>query len=423
VGFIADLIREKRSIEMFSLKNIPDKLLHIFGAQPTAAGKDVSAMSAMSLTSVYACIRIIAWTLASMPIITYKTLTPRGKERDKDYYLYKLLHDRPNPEQTTFEWVSLTSAHQNLWGAGISEIEFDRDGVPVALWPLPPWTVTPKRTAKNNLIYEVSVDGTIKHLWPYQVFCVQTLTTSRTQWVSPIQLHRETIGAALAVREFGARTFGQGTNPAGIVTTEQKLTKDSEDSLKTRLSGYAGLGNSHRLMLLDNGLQYKAVGLPPEDAQYLQTRQFDIAEIARIYNVPLFLLQDHEKSTSWGTGIEEMNSGFVTYTINPYTVQWQQQFRSKLIFDDIHYVEFLLDSLLRAKLEDRYKAYAIARQWGWMSPDDVCEIENRNPLPDGQGEKYLVPMNMVDAKLAGVDPKPIPKEDPNEDPSAKQGGK
>lgn len=430
MGFLAQTIFEKRSspsnLEIVSLRNPPEWLNDLIGGQMTSAGKRVSQESALGVSAVYSCVRLIAWTIASLPLVTFKELNP-GKKRAKDHPLYKLLHDKPNSEQSSFQWRALTSIHQNLWGAGISEIEFNKAGQPVALWPLPPWKVTPKRTANTkDLVYEVSIDGQIKMLWPGQVIVFPALSTSVDAWMSPIAIHRETVGYAMALREFGSKTFGTGTNPAGILSGLKFNKEVSEESLREKFgTKYTGLGGAHRIMLLEEGTKFERIGLPPEDAQYLESNSFAVREIARIFNVPLHLIQETEKSTSWGSGIEEMTSGFITYTMRPYFVQWEQEFKNRLVFDEDVIVEFIVEGLLRGKLLERYQAYAVGRQWGWLSADDVNELENRNPLPDGQGKIYLVPMNMIDARNAGKEPKPIekPKDQHVEDPSAPQGGK
>jgi HK97 family phage portal protein len=209
----------------------------------------------------------------------------------------------------------------------------------------------------------------------------------------------------MALTEFGALTFGQGTNPAGIITHPSRLKEESEKNLRKSLDKYKGLGNSHRLMLLEEGMKFDRIGLPPEDAQYIESRKFTIAEIARIYNVPLHLLQDHEKATSWGSGIEELNLGFVTFTLRPYLVQWEQEIHKKLFFNSKKYfAEFLIEGLLRGKLSERYNSYQIGRTGGWLSANDVRTLENMNPLPDIEGNTYLVPLNMKDASKINEEP-------------------
>lgn len=362
----------------------------------TAAGAPVTIANSMQLSTVYACVRLLAWTIGSLPLITYKRLG-RGKKRANNHPLYRLLHSKPNSFQTSFQWCSLMSTHQNLWGAGISEIQFDSEGQPIALWPIPPWRVTPKRSNGGDYFYAVDLDnGEKRNLIPEQVVVFPALSTSAFEWLSPISVHRETIGSAMAVKEFGARQFGQGTNPAGIVEYNGRLGESAEQSLTERLKKYSGLGRSHRVMLLDSGMKFTRVGLPLEDSQYLETRQFDGAEIARIFNVPLFLLHLHEKQTSWGTGIEEQKDAFVTFSLTPGLTQWEQELTTKLFYDNEYFPEFLLEGLLRGKQLDRVNAYKQLWYMGALSANDIREKENMNPV-DG-GDNYYVPLNMTNKK-------------------------
>jgi HK97 family phage portal protein len=383
----------------------------------TAAGTSVSETSALSLTAVYSCVRLLAWTTAMLPLQVFKNLTPRGKSPAREHPVYDLLHDAPNPEQTSFKWRELMSVHMNLWGAGISEIEFDGAGNPIALWPIPPWRVEPKRLASGAIVYDINLDaGGTRTLSSYQVIVFSAMSTSSYQWMSPIAVHRETLGASMAVKEFGAKTFGQGTNPAGVVYHPGKLSETSEKSLKESFAGYAGLGNAHRLMLLQEGMKWERIGLPPEDAQYLETRRYDISEAARIWNIPLFMLQDHEKQTSWGTGIEEQKDGFVTFTMLPILIQEEQELKKKLIFDKEYFVKFNVNSLMRGKILDRFNAHKIGRDGGWLSANDIREIEDQNPLPGEEGDIYLVPLNFQNAKFAVERPVAAAPTAPKEEP-------
>lgn len=146
-------------------------------------------------------------------------------------------------------------------------------------------------------------------------------------------------------------------------------------------------------------MKYEKVGIPPNDAQFLETRRFQISDITRLFGVPSYMVNDTERTTSWGNGIEQMGIGLVVYTLRPWCVNWEQEIQKKLLLGSTEYfTEFLVDGLLRGDIVSRYTAYAIARQWGWFSADDVCELENRNPLPDKQGQVYLNPLNMISAK-------------------------
>lgn len=403
MSFISRLISGKRSSEVISLRNPPAWVVDLIGGGGTASGQMVNETTALSLTAVYACVNLISDTMAQMPLVVNKRLTPRGKEKFPQSPIYPLLHDSPNPEQTSFNWRKLMYTHMLLWGAGISRIEFGRQtGQPRYIWPLEPWKVTPKRTDKNQLYYEyVNPLGKTEVLKPWEVIVITTLQTG-DRWLSPIALHRETIGAALAVNEYGAKMFGSGINPAGILSGVTISDEDSEQSLTKKFSEcYSGLNSNKHLMILSDQVKFERVGIPPEDAQYLETRKFNISEIARIYGVPLYMLAETEKSTSWGSGLEEQKNGFVTFTILPKCVQAEQEFNVKLLKDDSLFAEFKTAGLLRGTLPSRIEAYQKGFQMGLYSPDDMRELENMNPLPDGQGEIYIAPMNMQSLKDFG----------------------
>lgn len=403
MGVINALI-EKRS-QSSDLTNPAEWLINCLGGLSSAAGVRVSEETSMRLTAVFACVRILAWTVASLPLPVYRRLKPRGKERAPDHPLYGMLHDQPNKEQTSFTFRSVSMAHLALWGNAYSEIEFARNGERKHLWPLPPWKVKPKRTKNNEKVFEINLpDGTTKILPDYRVIHVQGLGTDGLKGLSPIGMAKEGIGLGLAAEEFGARFFSQGANVGGVAEHPGTLGDEAFDRLRKSLNEkYEGLGQSHRLMLLEEGMKYQRVGIPPEEAQFIETRKFQLEEIARLYNVPLHLLQHHEKATSWGSGIEHLNIGFVMHSIRPYLVNWEQEFQRKLFDEDDHFAEFLIEGLLRGDLQSRYEAYTKGRQWGWLSANDVRELENQNPLPGEQGDIYLVPMNMVPADRVGED--------------------
>jgi HK97 family phage portal protein len=334
MGFLGNLIAEKRSeIDLSNLRTPKEWLMAAGGGVLTKAGTTVNERTAMSLSAVYSSVKIISWVMASLPLHVYSP-SGRGKNRASNEPVYKLLHDAPNTEQTSFQWRSFMYAMQNLWGAGVSEIEYDLSFNPIALWPIPTWCITPKRTyGTKQLYYEIldPLTGEMRQLSPWQLIIFPALSASLDNWLSPIAQHRETIGAAMAAKEFGALTFGQGVNPAGILSGLKFPDEAGEATFVKKMNeNYAGLSQSHRLMMLEEGIKFDRIGLPPEDAQYLETRRFDVAEIARIYNIPLFLLQEMSGTTSWGSGIEEMNLGFVSYTLRPYAVLSEQEFKMKL---------------------------------------------------------------------------------------------
>ncbi|MCO4819795.1 MAG: phage portal protein [Bacteroidetes bacterium] len=406
MGFLTDIVN-KRSVPANSWKDALADFISGKSLSPIAtnSGAVVTHDNALTVSTVYACVNLYAKLIASLPLITYKRVKPRGKERDPSYYAYDMLRYSPNPEQTAYNFRHLLVTHQKMWGAGIAEIQYNSQGFPVALWPIPAWTVEPYRVdgknSKYSLWYLVTLpNGDRRKIPAYKTVVIQTLSTGRDSWMSPISLHRETIGLSMAMKEYGAKTFGQGTNPCGVLKHPARFSKEeSEESLRKRFSeSYEGLGNSHRLMLLEMGMDFQRVGLPPVDAQYLEAQKFGVEEIGRIFSVPLFMVQSTEKSTSWGTGLEEMKDGFFTFSLQPDIVQWEQELTRRVIFSKKHFCEFLSAALLKGKLKERYEAYRIGREMGWLSADDIREIENMNILPNNQGSTYIIPVNMQNSK-------------------------
>jgi HK97 family phage portal protein len=396
---ISSFFAEKRDSFSFSASNVPKHLLDMFGGGPTASGITVNEEKSLSLTAVWSCISIISRTMATMPLPVYKRIDAKNKEVAYDHPMYELLHNNPNPEQTAYVWRSLMAIHQLLWGAGISWIEFDRNGNPIALWPIPPWRATPKRTKSGSLVYEVILpDGTMKIFQNSEVVVFASMSTTADRWMSPIAVHRETIGAAMAVNEFGARTFGQGVNPAGILQGVKFGKEESQKTLREKYGGYEGLGASHKLMFIEEGTTFEKVGLPPEDAQYLETRQMNVSEVGRIYNVPNFLLNQTDGSSNWGTGLEEQMRAFMTITMLAYITQWEQEFTKKLFFNPAYFPQFKVDGLLRANIKARTEAYWKLFQMGSISPDEIRAKENLNTIPNGLGDHYYLPLNMGTAE-------------------------
>ena len=393
-----------RSLESISLRNPPKTLKSLFASR-THAGVDVNENKALGLTTVFACIRIISQNIASLPLPVYRRLKPEGKEKATDTAEYTLLHDMANPFQTARDWRFLTAVHQHTWGLGISEIVAKNDGG-IELWPIPPWRVSTSMQGDdlNTFRYVVNAGTKTYNLLPRQVVAFPFFSTSVFNWLSPIRLHKETIGSALAVREFGAKTFSQGVNPAGVISGVDFGDEDSEESYKKKIRDqYEGMSNAHRIMLFEDGVKFERIGLPPEDAQYLETQKFTTTELARIYNMPLHMIQEHEGSTTWGSGLEELGLGFITFTLRPTLVQWEQELTRKVISGEKRkdlFAEFLLDGLLRGKIADRYNAYKTGFQNGWLNLDEIRAMENLNPIPEGKGKIHMVPLNMQNLDFA-----------------------
>lgn len=378
----------------------------------TNAGARVDQNTALNIPAVWACIRIIAESIGSLPLHLY-TRQGRGKNRATTHPLYLLLHDRPNPEMTAMSFRETMTAHVLSWGNCYAEKEIDQTGRVKALWPIGPDRVEPRRDMDTGeIFYNVRPDasGATMRIPREQMLHVPGLSYNGLVGYSPITKMREAIGLALATEEFGARFFGAGTHPGLIVSHPTKLGEIAHKNLRESLATtYSGLGKAHRLLLLEEAMKVEKIGVNPEEAQFLMTRRFQLAEIARIYRVPMHMLADMEKGASYAS-IEQMSLDFVIHTLRPWMVRFEQAYNNQLFLTDLerrrYFWEHLADGLLRGDQKSRYESFAIGRNWGWLSADDIREIENMNPLPDGKGEVYLQPLNMAEAGAPPPPPKP-----------------
>lgn len=365
-------------------------------------GRVVTETSALSVTAVFACVQVIAETLASLPLITYRQLQPRGRERATSHPLYGLLHDRPNPEMSAMPFREALLGHVCLWGTGYAEIQRDADDRPIALWPLRPDRMSAARTSSGQLYWQYRMpDGTDKPFDDRNLLRITGIGSNGIRGYSRIQLADEAIGLALDAQSFGARFFQNDSRPGGVLQSKDRLSDEAFEHLKQSWEeAHRGVGNAWRVAILEEGVTWQQVGLPPGDAQWIETRKLSVVEIARLYRVPLHLIQHLEQATF--TNIEHQSLDFVIHTVRP----WAQRFEEaceRVLLSDVErqtlYVEHLVDGLLRGDLKTRYEAYSIGSQNGFLSANDVREIENLNPIPAEEGgDVYRVQLNMTSLK-------------------------
>lgn len=373
----------------------------IEGGSSSATGRKVTADTAMQASAVYACIRILAETVASLPLNVYKRLQPTGKEKAINHNLYSVLHDAPNPEITSLEFREAMQAHLCLRGNAYAEKVFDGAGRLRQLWPISPDRVSVERDRiTKQLVYTVTLPesaGQVR-LTTKNMFHLRGLSGDGIVGYSPIKLFKESIGLSLAAEEYGARFFGNSLRPSGVFEHPNKLGKQAQDNLvKSMQEQHQELSKKFRVMVLEEGMKWHQMSISPEEAQFLQTRQFQVVDIARIFRVPPHLIAELSRATF--SNIEQQSIDFVVNTIRPWLVRWEQAIKQRLFdTDEIEYfAEFVVDGLLRGDIASRYTAYSVGRQNGWLSADDIRDLENMNPLPNGQGKTYLLPLNMVPA--------------------------
>jgi len=366
------------------------------------SGKNVNERTAMQTTAVYACVRIISETIASLPLHTYK-YTDDGKEKDYAHPLYYLLHDEPNDEMTSFVFRETLMSHLLIYGNAYAQIIRDGRGRVLSLYPLLPDKMRVDRGTNKQIYYTYSSDDNgqipLRH---EEVLHIPGLGFDGLVGYSPIAMTKNAIGVAIAAEEYGSKFFANGANPGGVLQHPGQL-KDPERVRESWNSVYGGSSNSNRVAVLEEGLEFKSISIPPEQAQFLETRKFQVNEICRIFRVPPHMVADLEKSSF--SNIEQQSLDFVVNTVRPWLVRWEQAIGQKLLLPAEKgktFVKFNVDGLLRGDFQSRMTGYSIARQNGWMSADDIRELENMNKLPKGMGGgRYLCNGNMVDLEMAG----------------------
>ena len=378
----------------------------------TTSGKPVNETTAMQTTAVYACVRILSEAVASLPIHVYRYREDGGKEKVIDHPLYQVLHDEPNPEMTSFVFRETLMSHLLIWGNAYAQIIRDGAGRVLALYPLLPNKMDVQRDDKGEIyyVYSRSSDenpnfkeyGDIK-LKKEDVLHIPGLGFDGLIGYSPIAMAKNAIGMAIACEEYGAKFFANGAAPGGVLEHPGTI-KDPQRVRESWQSTFGGSGNANKIAVLEEGMKYTPIGISPEQAQFLETRKFQINEIARIFRVPPHMVGDLEKSSF--SNIEQQSLEFVKYTLDPWVIRWEQSIQRSLLNSEEkkkYFAKFNVEGLLRGDYQSRMNGYAIGRQNGWMSANDIRELENldRIPAEDG-GDLYLINGNMLPLKNAGA---------------------
>lgn len=395
MGFLETLLRPK------AVGNpMDDKYYTTMGdiGAVASSGAYVNAETALTSSMVWGCVRLIAECIAMMPTLVYRRLPDGGKERASGNPLYTLLHDSPNALQTAFSWKRALMVHALLYGGGYARIQSGLRGPVDSLPMILPEDIRSEKLPGGGLRYQVrGEDGIERPVNAEDIFHLPGLSLDGVNGLSLVQYARESIGLALAAEGYSARFYSQDARPGGILKTDQKLSPESATrSQKSWQAAHSGAGNWHKTAVLDQGLEWQQLGMTHADAELIGQLDWSAADIARFFNVPLHMVQLMTKTTSWGSGIEEMGIEFVVFTLMPWIKNWEQMISKKLILaPQTYFAEFLVDSLMRGKLTDRYSAYSTGRNGGWLSVNEVRALENLNPVPGG--DEYLRPLNMTPA--------------------------
>lgn len=379
------------------------------------AGETVNARTAMQLTAVYACIRVLSESIAQLPLQLYRI---DGDKRIKaiDHPLYFLLHDEPNPEMTSFNWREALMMNLLVFGNGYSQIIRNGKGQPIALYPLMSDKMKVSRDEKTGKIYyeytfsdkEVSTakeqQETVR-LEPSEVFHVPGMGFDGLVGYSPLAMAKQAIGTGLACEKYGAKFFVNSAIPTGVLEHPNVLNQETAERLRESWNDiYGGSGKAGRVAVLEQGMTYKPISITPEQVQFLQTRKFQTGEIARIFRVPGHMIGDLDRATY--SNIEQQSIEFVKYTLDPWLTRWEQAIQRQLLTPEekkTYYTRFNVDGLLRGDYQSRMNGYAVGRQNGWFSTNDIRDLENMERIPEEQGgDFYLVNGNMTKLEDAGL---------------------
>ena len=406
MGFLSGLFRSRDAP-----RNSTSGSAYRFFMGSSASGKRVNERSAMQMTAVYSCVRILSEAVAGLPLHLYQYTDRGSREKAADNPLYFLLHDEPNTEMTSFVFRETLMTHLLLWGNAYSQIIRNGKGEVMGLYPLMPDRMTVNRDEKGRLYYEYMVssddaktlkDGTVR-LSPYDVLHIPGLGFDGLVGYSPIAMAKNAIGLAIAAEEYGSKFYANGATPSGILEYPGTV-KEPDKVRESWNAGFGGSSNAHKIAVLEEGMKYTPISISPNEAQFLETRKFQINEIARIFRVPPHMVGDLEKSSF--SNIEQQSLEFVKYTLEPWLVRWEQAMQRALIPQDDkskYFIKFNVDGLLRGDYQSRMQGYATARQNGWMSANDIRELENldRIPAEDG-GDLYLINGNMMPLSMSGA---------------------
>jgi len=374
----------------------------------STSGKRVNERSAMQMTAVYACVRILSESIASLPVHLYQNQDEGSKARAVKHPLYRILHDEPNPEMTSFVFRETLMTHLLLWGNAYAQIIRNGKGEVIGLYPLMPNRMTVDRDVFGKICYRYQMQDSDAHtgktgnvtLKPSDVLHIPGLGFDGLVGYSPIAMAKNAIGLSIATEEYGARFFANGATPGGILEFPGTV-KNPESIRESWNKGFSG-NNAHKVAILEEGMKYTPISISPEQAQFLETRKFQIDEIARIFRVPPHMVGDLEKSSF--SNIEQQSLEFVKYTLEPWIIRWEQSLNRALLSETEkpdYFVKFNVDGLLRGDYQSRMNGYATGIQNGFLSPNDVRRLENWDLIPDELGgNKYMCNGNMID--IAGV---------------------
>ncbi len=364
------------------------------------SGVDVNGFTALNFSAVWLAVMFISQTIASLPFQLYRN---EGNRRVKavNHPSYKVIHKFPNPYMPAMTFWETILAHAVSWGNGYAEKTYNVAGRVSNLWPIPPNRCNP--VMRNGKIeYDVTVNNEIFTLPRERVLHIPGMSYDGFKGYSVVTMARESIGLGMAAEEFGSRFFGQGAHPGMVAKHPGRLGAEAHEALEKSLKkNYEGLGHAHRMMLLEEGMTLEKIGLPQKDSQYLETREFQITEIARWFNLPPHILKDLTRATF--SNIEHMGLELVKYSLRPWMVRVEQHCDLQLLSktsQGTYYHKWNAEGLLRGDTQARAEFYKALWNMGAVNIDEIREKEDMDPLPDGQGKVHFIPLNTTTLERA-----------------------
>lgn len=366
--------------------------------QTNESGVPVTEDTALNFSAVWCATRIIAETVASLPLLIYERTDDDGKLRARQHPLWPLLHDAPNGEMSAYTFLETVTAHVVNWGNGYAEIQRNGRGDVLALLPIAPDKVRVMRADSGAIEYHVLDERyTVEAILSAEdVLHVKGLGFNGLKGMSVIRHANQSIGLGLATERHGATFFGNGARPGGVLQHPGTLSAEARANIRKEWREKHGSSNPNDVAILWEGMGYTPLNVPHDEAQFLETRKFQINEIARWYRLPPHMLAELDRATH--SNIEQQSLEFVIYSLTPWLRRWESEIDRQLFPQREQadfFAQFLLEGLLRGDIQSRYNAYAVGRQWGWLSVDDIRRLENLNPIEGG--DVYLQPLNMVPA--------------------------
>lgn len=375
-------------------KGLPSVVLDInSGGAVSASGEIVNPKTAMAVSAVYACVGIIAETIGQLPVRVKKSKRGGGAEPADHHPIYRLLGIRPNEWQTSQEFREMMTQHLCLTGNCYAEIIRDSKGIPRELLPLQPQWVTVEQSRNWNVNYRVqSQNEAVRNMTQKDIFHLKYRTLDGYRGISPVGWQRETVGNAIAALKYSSRMLKNGGRPSGVLEYPGTISTEAFENLKNSWAeSYSG-DNAGKTAILENGAKYAPISMSNEDMQFIQSRQFTVEEVARIFRVPLHMIQSTEKTTSWGSGIEQMSIGFVQMSLLPWIKRWENGISKYLITEPDVYVKLAVEGLMRGDMKTRYESYQKGILSGFISPNEARALEDMNPREGG--DEFLTPLNM-----------------------------